>query len=93
MQSGKKTGNQATVADYMQACPREVRPILKRIRRIVRTAAPEAKEVIRYRMPAFKLDGVVIYFAGFENHVMAKPWNGWTGLRKRNVGADVEVFF
>lgn len=63
----------ATIDDYIQACPRDVRPILQRIRRIVRTAAPEANEVISYRMPAFKLNGIVIYFAAFKSHIGIFP--------------------
>lgn len=63
----------AAIEDYIQACPREVRPILQRIRRIVQAAAPEAKEVISYRMPAFKLNGIIIYFAAFKSHIGIFP--------------------
>lgn len=63
----------ATIDDYIQGCPRDVRTILKRIRRIVRAAAPEAVEVISYRMPAFKLNGIIIYFAAFKNHIGIFP--------------------
>ena len=50
------------------------RPILKKIRAIVRKAAPGAVETISYRMPAFKLDGrILIYFAAFKNHIGLYP--------------------
>ena len=63
----------STIDDYIEACPRDVQPILQRIRRIVRDAAPEAVEVISYRMPAFKLNGIVIYFAAFKSHIGIFP--------------------
>lgn len=68
-----KSKSPATIDDYIQGCPRDVRTILKRIRRIVRAAAPEAVEVISYRMPAFKLNGIIIYFAAFKNHIGIFP--------------------
>jgi len=79
-----------TIDDYIEACPRNVQSILQRIRRIVQDAAPEAVEVISYRMPAFKLNGIVIYFAAFKNHIgifppikgdpkLAKALEGYTG--------------
>ena len=63
----------ATIDQYIEAAPPEVRPILKRIRQTVRAAAPEAAEVISYRMPAFKLHGILIYFAAFKNHIGLFP--------------------
>jgi uncharacterized protein YdhG (YjbR/CyaY superfamily) len=63
----------ATIDDYIQASPPRVRHILERIRRTVRSAAPEATEVISYRMPAFKLHGILIYFAAFKNHIGLFP--------------------
>jgi uncharacterized protein YdhG (YjbR/CyaY superfamily) len=36
-------------------------------------AAPEAVETISYQMPAFRLDGVLVYFAGFKNHIGFYP--------------------
>ena len=63
----------ATIDEYIQASPPQVRPILQRIRRTVRAAAPEATEVISYRMPAFKLHGILLYFAAFQNHIGLYP--------------------
>lgn len=63
----------ANIDQYIQASPPRVRPILQRIRRTVRAAAPEAAEVISYRMPAFRLHGILIYFAAFKNHIGLYP--------------------
>jgi len=62
-----------TVDEYIAAFPPEVRRILQRVRRAARAAAPEAREVISYRMPALKQNGVLVYFAAFKNHIGLYP--------------------
>jgi uncharacterized protein YdhG (YjbR/CyaY superfamily) len=58
-----------TVGDYIAECPRAVQPILRKLRATVRKAVPQATECISYRMPAYKLHGVVVYFAAFKQHI------------------------
>jgi uncharacterized protein YdhG (YjbR/CyaY superfamily) len=62
-----------TIDDYIAACRPEVQPILRKIRLIIRTAAPEARELISYRMPAFRLRSILVYFAAFKNHIGLYP--------------------
>ena len=62
-----------TVDEYIAAFPPEVQRILQRVRRVARAAAPEAREVISYRMPALKQNGVLVYFAAFKNHIGLYP--------------------
>src|SRR5438270_4436992 len=62
-----------TIDDYIKGFPSKVRSILERIRRTVRDAAPEATEVISYRMPALKLHGILVYFAAFQKHIGLFP--------------------
>ena len=62
-----------TVGEYIASFPTKIQGILKKIRSTVRKAAPQAKEKISYRMPAFFHDGVLIYFAGFKNHIGIYP--------------------
>ena len=60
-----------------------MRPILREIRRTIRTAAPGAEEVISYRMPAFRLHGILVYFAAFKNHIgLFPPVSGDARLEK-----------
>jgi uncharacterized protein YdhG (YjbR/CyaY superfamily) len=67
----------ATVAAYIAAQPPEVRPVLERLRAIIRKAVPEAEEVISYQIPAYKLEGrPVVYFAGWKSHVSLYPATG-----------------
>lgn len=69
----KKQAIPKTVDQYILACPPQVGSILRRIRRTVRAVAPQAVEVISYRMPAFKMKGVLVYFAAFKNHIGLYP--------------------
>ena len=63
----------STIDEYIRACPKPVQARLKEIRRIIHEAAPEAQERISYKMPAFTLDGNLVYFAAFANHIGFYP--------------------
>ena len=72
-----------TVDEYIAGFPREVQTILKQIRKTVKAAAPEARERIAYRIPTFDLDGVLVHFAAFKNHIgFYPPVRGDAGLEK-----------
>lgn len=58
-----------SVDDYISVFPEEIQEILQGIRTCIRTAAPNAEETISYGMPAYKLHGVLVYFAGYEKHI------------------------
>ncbi|HEY0748412.1 MAG TPA: DUF1801 domain-containing protein [Steroidobacteraceae bacterium] len=62
-----------TIDQYIKACSPAVRPALIKIRATIRRAAPNAVETISYRMPAFMLQGILVYFAAFKNHVGLYP--------------------
>jgi len=73
----------ASIDDYIASSPPGVRPILREIRRVIRSAAPEAEELISYRMPAFRLHGILVYFAAFKNHIgLFPPVSGDPKLRR-----------
>ncbi len=61
------------IDEYIEPFPPKIRTILERIRQTIRRAAPDAREKISYRMPAFELKGIVVYFAGFKNHIGLYP--------------------
>lgn len=54
---------------YIKAAPDAVRPKLEQLRKIVRTLAPEAAEGISYGMPYYKLNGALVGYAAFKNHI------------------------
>jgi uncharacterized protein YdhG (YjbR/CyaY superfamily) len=57
-----------TIDEYINLQPETIRPKLKKIREVIAKAVPEAKESISYRMPLFKFNGMIAYFAAFTNH-------------------------
>ena len=62
-----------TVDDYIAGFSPGIQAILQKVRQTVKAAAPDAEETISYRMPAFKLDGVIVYFAAFNKHIGLFP--------------------
>jgi uncharacterized protein YdhG (YjbR/CyaY superfamily) len=58
---------------YIAAASPTARPALERIREIAGKAAPDAREAVSYRMPAFRGHGILIYFAAFKNHIGLFP--------------------
>lgn len=63
-------GPQATtIDDYIQLWPLEIQKKLKQIRKVIKQTVPEAEERISYQMPMMYLDGVLVYFAAFKNHI------------------------
>ena len=62
-----------TIDEYISAFSPEVRAILQEVRQVVRSAAPGAQEAISYNIPAFKLNGILVYFAAFKQHIGFYP--------------------
>jgi uncharacterized protein YdhG (YjbR/CyaY superfamily) len=69
---------------YIAQFPATVQAILKKIRATARKAAPGAREVISYRMPALKQRGILVYYAAFAHHIgLYPPIRGNAALLKR----------
>lgn len=73
MASSMKRIPAKTVDEYIRAFPPEVRSMLTTIRKTIKAAAPQAEELISYGIAGYKYKGVLIYFAGFTNHVGVYP--------------------
>ena len=71
----KKPAN--NVDEYLAGVPDEARPVLEKLRRTIRAAAPKAEEIISFQIPMFKYHGPLVFFAAFRNHcsfyVVSKP--------------------
>jgi uncharacterized protein YdhG (YjbR/CyaY superfamily) len=68
---------------YIVRFPTDVQEILQKVRETIRTAAPEAKEVISYQMPAFRQHGILVYFAAWKNHIgLYPPISGDAAIEK-----------
>lgn len=62
-----------TIDEYIAAFPDDVQEILQRVRATIRKAAPDAEETIKYRMPTFTLNGNLVHFAAYKNHIGFYP--------------------
>ena len=62
-----------TIDEYIATFPMNVQSILQELRQTIRDATPEAKEGISYQIPVFKLNGNLVWFAAFKNHIGFYP--------------------
>ena len=62
-----------TIDGYIATFPPDIQAILRKIRATLGKALPKAQEKISYRIPAFWLDGDIIYFAAFKKHIGLYP--------------------
>jgi uncharacterized protein YdhG (YjbR/CyaY superfamily) len=61
------------IDEYIAAFPPHIQFVLQNIRATLQQAIPGAQERISYQMPAFALDGIVIFFAAFKKHIGVYP--------------------
>lgn len=59
--------------EYIANFPEDVQNILQKIRSVIGKAAPGAAETIKYRIPTFTLNGNLVHFAAFQNHIGFYP--------------------
>jgi uncharacterized protein YdhG (YjbR/CyaY superfamily) len=62
-----------TIDEYISTFPQNIQAILEDIRQAIRTAAPEATETINYQIPTFKLNGNLVHFTAYKNHIGFYP--------------------
>lgn len=69
-----------TIDEYIAGFPADVQDVLQKIRKTIHEAAPEATEKISYQMPTFYLQGNLVHFAAFKEHIGFYPVP--TGIEK-----------
>ena len=62
-----------TIDEYIALFPIKTQEILQQVRDTIHKAVPTAKEIISYKMPAFKQNGILVYFAAYEKHIGFYP--------------------
>jgi uncharacterized protein YdhG (YjbR/CyaY superfamily) len=82
-----KKQDSAPIDAYIATFPADVQAKLKKVRATIRKAAPTASEAIKYRIPTFVLDGNLIFFAGFKNHIGVYPPVKSSGVLKKKLAA------
>jgi len=65
-----------TIDEYLAQVSDDKRAALQALREVIRAAAPEAEECISYKMPAFRLNGMLVGFAAAKHHCALYAWNG-----------------
>lgn len=65
--------NVKTIDEYIQQFPKDVQEILQEFRKIIQEEAPDAKETISYGLATFKLNGNLVHFGAFKEHIGFYP--------------------
>lgn len=73
---------------YISQFPISTQLKLQQLRQIILKAAPKAQEIISYKMPANKVYGVLVYFAGYKHHIGFYP----TGCGIKAFQKEISVY-
>ena len=65
-----------TVNEYFAALPASTKAVLGKMRATIKEVVPQAEEVISYNMPAFKQNGVLVWYAAYKQHIGFYPTPG-----------------
>jgi len=63
----------ASITEYIDASPKEARKKLREMRACIRASAPGAKESLKWGMPAFSYERILVTFAAHKNHIGFYP--------------------
>jgi uncharacterized protein YdhG (YjbR/CyaY superfamily) len=77
----------SAIDDYLRGLPEDRRAALEDLRAKIRAVVPEAEECISYRMPAFRVNGVVI--AGFRATAKGCSYYPFSGSTLGSLAGDV----
>jgi uncharacterized protein YdhG (YjbR/CyaY superfamily) len=69
----------SSIDEYIESFPEHVQKKLVELREAIREQAPHAQEKISYQIPTFFLNGNLVHFAAYTNHIGFYPTS--TGIR------------
>ena len=67
------TNKPETIDEYISLYPPKVQKLLQEIRAVIQKTAPDAQEAIKYQLPTFVLNGNLVHFGAFKNHIGFYP--------------------
>ena len=76
-----------TIDEYIKAQPPKTQKVLKELRAVIKTAAPQAGETINYAIPTFTLNGNLVHFAAFDRHIGFYPTPSGVAAFKKELAA------
>lgn len=62
-----------TVDEYFSTLSPKMKNCLIELRKIIKQVVPDAEEIISYNMPAFKLNGILVWYAACKEHIGFYP--------------------
>src|ERR1044072_4162569 len=77
-----------TIAGYISAADQEARAPLREMRALVAAAAPRATQSLKWGMPAFSYDRILVTFAAFKRHIGFFPTPSAVLAFKKDLGAS-----
>jgi uncharacterized protein YdhG (YjbR/CyaY superfamily) len=83
--------SKALVNEHLKAFPIEQRKVLQLLREQIAAELPEAKQVVKYGIPTFVIDGVpIIGFSGYKKHNSIFPYSGSVTVKLKSELATYE---
>ncbi len=61
------------IDEYIARYPADIQKLLQEVRKTIQAAAPQAEEAMAYGIPTFKLNGNLVHFGGFKQHIGFYP--------------------
>jgi uncharacterized protein YdhG (YjbR/CyaY superfamily) len=78
-----------SINEYIRRFPSKTQKMLREMRSVIRSAAPEAGETVSYGIPTFTLNGNLVHFAAHKNHIGFYPTpSGIAAFRKELAGYE-----
>jgi len=81
----RKKRQDNSIDEYIARFPKLIQGILQKIRETIRESAPQAQEAISYQIPTFKLNGNLVHFAAFKDHISFFPTSSGVAAFKKEL--------
>ncbi|MBE0572107.1 MAG: DUF1801 domain-containing protein [Ignavibacteriaceae bacterium] len=76
-----------TIDEYVKTFPKDIQKILGTVRQAIKKSAPKAQEAISYQIPTFRLNGNLVHFAAFKNHIGLYPGSEAIRVFKKEISS------